>query len=415
MSAKKKSFLETLPVEVVHRIFDHLNTETIVFSIRCVCKRLYSITNTYDRFDLDFRYMSKSDLPLIARIIDPKNIISLTLSDEIQTPGQIRSFLNHFHIDQFIRLRSLNLIKVESKDLDTFQKHIIKFPLTTLSIAPHAYYKDDPTALISSIISNNDLRKFEYTGYCNIFNKIQLPIQCRLEHLTISHSNWYTVYSIIFHLPYLQILVVKNIIWNRFDSTTYTYPDIPQSSHLTSLSLNFNYDISINDVESVLSLLSMLTHLRLIGERPLANLQLFNGSRWENFIQTKLPLLNKFEFWFTYCTRTDSSCITVESLIAPFRTSFWLKIKDWVVKCDHYYAKYSPEFHLYSLPIVRNNFDYSEQQSKILHSMLNTADNDATIIVNVRQLSLNLSQMTIESNAQLVSDIGYLFSNKYVF
>ncbi|CAF3017084.1 unnamed protein product [Rotaria sp. Silwood2] len=407
MPAKKKSFLATLPVELVHRIFDHLKTETILFSIRYVCKRFYSITNTYNGFDLDFRYMSRSDLPFIARIIDPKNVISLTLSDEIQTPGQIRSFLNHFHIERFIRLRSLNLVKVECKELDTFQKHISKCRLTTLSIAPNVYYKDGPTALISSIISNNDLRKFEYTGFCNIFNKIQLPIQCGLEHLTISHSNWDSVYSIIFHLPYLQTLAVKNVIWNQFNSITFTYSDIPQPSHLTSLSLNFNYDMPINDVESVLSCLPMLMHLRLISERPLDDLQLFNGFRWENFIQTKLPLLNRFEFWFTCLVPTDSNCTTVESLIVSFQTSFWLEIKQWIIKCDYEYKKYHSKFHLYSIPIVRDNFDYYEQETTILHSALNTTDNHATIIVNARQLSLNLSQMMTNSISHLVSDILY--------
>ncbi|CAF4195362.1 unnamed protein product [Rotaria sp. Silwood2] len=109
--------------------------------------------------------MSRPDLPSMARIIDPKNVTLLTLSNEIQTLGQIRSFLNHFHIEGFIRLRSLNLIKIECKDLDTFQKHIIKCRLTKLSNAPNVCYKDGPTALISSIISLNDLRKFEYTGF----------------------------------------------------------------------------------------------------------------------------------------------------------------------------------------------------------------------------------------------------------
>ncbi|CAF3325910.1 unnamed protein product [Rotaria socialis] len=58
--------------------------------------------------------MSRSDLCSMARIIDPKNIISVTLSDEIQTPGQIRLFLTHFQIDQFIRLRSLTLVKANA-------------------------------------------------------------------------------------------------------------------------------------------------------------------------------------------------------------------------------------------------------------------------------------------------------------
>ncbi|CAM2724474.1 unnamed protein product [Rotaria socialis] len=211
MTVLRKSSFETLPVEIVHRIFDYLPTETIVSSIRYVCKRFYSIISGYNNYEVDFRYMARSDLCSMARIIDPKNIISVTLSDEIQTPGQIRLFLTHFQIDQFIRLRSLTLVKVNCKDIDQFQKHIIKCQLTTLSITLCDYYKNDPTALISSLISHSNLRKFEYIGNYKILRGIQWPIQCRLIHVIIGHCSFNILYSIIFHLPYLQTLVVKDI------------------------------------------------------------------------------------------------------------------------------------------------------------------------------------------------------------
>ncbi|CAF3370408.1 unnamed protein product [Rotaria socialis] len=79
-------------IELVHRIFDQLDAHTILYSIRCVCKRLHSIASIYNRYELDFRFMSKSDLPVMAHIIDPKNIISLTLADGIRTRCQIRLF-----------------------------------------------------------------------------------------------------------------------------------------------------------------------------------------------------------------------------------------------------------------------------------------------------------------------------------
>ncbi|CAF1479182.1 unnamed protein product [Rotaria magnacalcarata] len=135
MSTEKKSNLETLPVEPIHRIFDALDSETILFSIRFVYKRLYSSADVYNQYKLDFRYLSKSDLPLLARIIDPKNVVSLMISDEIETYGQIGLFLSHFRLHEFIRLDSLTLIKVKDKDLDTIQKYIKKHTLTTISIS----------------------------------------------------------------------------------------------------------------------------------------------------------------------------------------------------------------------------------------------------------------------------------------
>ena len=126
--------LHILPVEIIHRIFDHFDGQTILLSVRYVCKRLYTITDSYNRYELDFSYISKSDFHLIHRIIDPKNVISLTLSDGNKTPDQIGLFLLHFCIDQFIQLRSLTLIDVQDSVLSKFQKYSIKCPLTILSI-----------------------------------------------------------------------------------------------------------------------------------------------------------------------------------------------------------------------------------------------------------------------------------------
>ncbi|CAF3735494.1 unnamed protein product [Rotaria sp. Silwood1] len=276
--------------------------------------------------------MSKSDLLLMVRIIDPKNVISLILSDEKKSRNQIRFFLSHLRIDQFIRLRSLTLIDVKYEDLDEFQQHIMKYSLTTFSISPR-YNGIDNIRLLSSIISCSDLRKFEFKGYDYILNGIKWPKSCRLEHMTICYEfNWRTFYSILNHLPHLRTLVLKEIVEN---DTFVTPSYIIQSSHLTSLSLNGNFNITMDNIESLLSLLPSLTHLRLINKTLLTDPLLYDNYRWENFIQTKLPLLNKFEFWFTYLALNNQDFTTVESLIAPFRTSFWLEIKHWLVKCDY--------------------------------------------------------------------------------
>ncbi|CAF3188411.1 unnamed protein product [Rotaria socialis] len=166
------------------------------------------------------------------------------------------------------------------------------------------------------------------------------------------------------------------------------------------------------DIESVLSFLPTLTHLQLMSEDRLLDTRLFDGSCWENFIRAKLPLLNKFEFYFSRIAITDPDCITVESVIASFRTSFWLEIKHWIVKCHHECGKYYPKYHLYSIPIIQDNFNCPEQRSMIRHSASNTADNDATLIVNAHRLSVDLSQIV----GQAISDkanatMPYVFPN----
>ncbi|CAF3873320.1 unnamed protein product, partial [Rotaria sp. Silwood1] len=54
----------------------------------------------------------------------------------------------------------------------------MKYPLHTFSITLDPYNEDDPTSLISSIMSHNDLLKFEFNGNNENLNQIQWPIQC---------------------------------------------------------------------------------------------------------------------------------------------------------------------------------------------------------------------------------------------
>ncbi|CAF4329700.1 unnamed protein product [Rotaria sp. Silwood2] len=148
----------------------------------------------------------------------------------------------------------------------------------------------------------------------------------------------------------------------------------------------------MNDIESLLLLLPKLTHLRLIGQDILTDPSSFDSSRWEHFIKTKLPLLNRFKFWFIRSVVDNADCTTVKSLITVFRTSFWLETKHWCVKCDHISGKYRQYFSLYSIPISLDMFLYPNGYSEILHSILNITDDNSTIIIETHELSLDLSK-----------------------
>ncbi len=54
--------LSTLPVELVYRILDHLNEETIFWSLRNVCQRLNDITDTYHRYQVNFSFIFQVSL-----------------------------------------------------------------------------------------------------------------------------------------------------------------------------------------------------------------------------------------------------------------------------------------------------------------------------------------------------------------
>ncbi|UJR18706.1 hypothetical protein I4U23_005613 [Adineta vaga] len=50
MPIQSKLSLETLPVEFVYRILNQLDILTICWSLQCVCKRLNTILDTYQRY-----------------------------------------------------------------------------------------------------------------------------------------------------------------------------------------------------------------------------------------------------------------------------------------------------------------------------------------------------------------------------
>jgi hypothetical protein len=51
--------LHTLPVELVYRILDNLEELTILLSLRNVCTRLNDITDTYQRYQVNFNFILK--------------------------------------------------------------------------------------------------------------------------------------------------------------------------------------------------------------------------------------------------------------------------------------------------------------------------------------------------------------------
>ena len=72
MSNKIVPSIESLPVELLYRIFDNLDAETIILSIRPVCRLFRAVATTYDRYDLDLKLISKSGiLKLEIQISEP--------------------------------------------------------------------------------------------------------------------------------------------------------------------------------------------------------------------------------------------------------------------------------------------------------------------------------------------------------
>ncbi len=76
IESTKVLFMEALPVELLHRIFDYLDVETIVLSIRLVSPLFRSVVGTYDRYVFDGTSLSKQRFSFLCRFLKPQSIIS---------------------------------------------------------------------------------------------------------------------------------------------------------------------------------------------------------------------------------------------------------------------------------------------------------------------------------------------------
>ena len=87
MSHQAVASLPTLPMEILHRIFNELDGTTLFLSVRDVCRSFRAAVDTHHRYALDCAPLSKPDFHQLVRVIRPEFTIALTLSDGERTPG----------------------------------------------------------------------------------------------------------------------------------------------------------------------------------------------------------------------------------------------------------------------------------------------------------------------------------------
>ena len=123
--------------------------------------------------------------------------------------------------------------------------------------------------------------------------------------------------------------------------------DLTVYPHLVSLTIG-KCKLSTQELECLLTLTPSLSHLKLVSSRSTYD-SIFDGFYWERFIQEKLLLLNQFQFFLTYTSKKFDDTITLDSLILPFQSPFWVNNKNWFVICG--YILRQSRIILYTTPI----------------------------------------------------------------
>jgi hypothetical protein len=253
-----KSLL-TFPVELLHRILDYCDAQTILHSFRLVCTQFYAVVNTYNRFELEFTSVSKSDVKLFSRCIQPENIISLTFVDTRKVSYQLDLFSTYFDIRRFCRLRSLGLPQICVVEPEQFFYAFIGHAAIPRTI-------DRILALLSSAIAQGSLQKLYLKTSDYIMQRISWPVQCTLKNLTMRVCRLSEYHIILSHSSYLRTFVMKNCIMNNIDRTvmpTSTSSCYPQLESLTITECK----MTTSEFEYLLSLTPSLFRLKLISRR----------------------------------------------------------------------------------------------------------------------------------------------------
>ncbi|CAF1091836.1 unnamed protein product [Adineta ricciae] len=341
----ERSLLD-LPVEILHRIFDYLRIKTIFCSLRCTCTQLYAAVQTYKNFELDLTASTSAvQFEYISQLFHPECITGLVFSAENnQHSNRAKSFFANFAIYQFARLRSIELLDISIDDLNEFLQCASVLPVTSLSIHLANPYFHRPLPLLTSLINQGNLRKLQIINMYYVLQPLLWSTHCKLTHLTILRCTFEELFIILGRCPFLRTFVLQDCTMYNGD-----VPNFPSYPQLTSLHITDAY-LSWKSLRHLLSSTPSLVDFKVISCVRYFDAESESFS-WEELIQTRLPSLTHFHFFFRFGFRTLSNSYTnLHSIIKQFRSPFWLEEKQWFVTCDFVLNSLSSEIILYTIP-----------------------------------------------------------------
>ncbi|CAF1338599.1 unnamed protein product [Adineta steineri] len=389
----ESSFLLTLPVEIVHRILDCLNIQDIIFSFRYVCKKFYSITNIYNRLKVELsNHSSDTRIHRLYRIISPENVRTLILRNSYYNNelNDIDYFFSFNDIHRFTGLRFVRLDSLTEKDFCTVIHHLTTLStFKSLSIFDRRILKNDTIMLLSNVIALQSIRELDFDISTRVLNEISWPNHGMYRKMNLKLCSYKQWCHILHHSPNLRIASITKLEMNNIakDVACNTY------KQLTSLTLNC-IQCPIDQVEMLLasypSLISINLTLNIISS--FANLQRF--SQWEYFIGEKLPRLKTVRFRISTRISRSQDFANIKSIIAAFRTPFWLQYKCWYMHFKYVINNEGAQF------IINSSIDgyvnlYQEFETGLISYFTSTRkDDDGPKMHNVWSAIINLPEVT---------------------
>ncbi|CAF3400241.1 unnamed protein product [Rotaria sp. Silwood2] len=288
----KFTLIEQLSNELFLEIFDYLNGVEIVYAFSQLNNRFQHLLIKYVN-TFDFKSINKVKFDYVTQHHDICQWRSLRLSEDNQTPGQVRLFCQLFPPAQYIsQLQSLSILNMKPKCAKEILSQLVSFDyLISLTVTTICGENIQPMTLPS-------LKRLVFTG-------------CK-------HNNWIKNFHSLRTLEY-------TINYTCHHDCVLTLP-----KRLKHLKLLYNEAKDGNALQTSLSKMSKLTKLALYDNGNYSILP--DGKTWEEFIKSSLPLLKTFQFCSYFLNRNALN--DINHTMASFSTPFYLVEKRWFTQCD---------------------------------------------------------------------------------
>jgi hypothetical protein len=217
---------DLLPVELIQSIFRYLWAHEILYGFSNQSNYLDGVLHNYDRYAINLCSMLKTQFDQMCRRIQPKQVLSIAVMDEDDTPEQSTLFFSHFDIQKFVNLRSFAIL---SSDQSVFRKldflcQFIKFKSLVLPQVSGSYwclfgsYVETVLPQLKRLITN------DYPVTKSLKN---------LQHLTVTHC---FCYKLEYILPLVANLHSLNITIS-LDVFPFWSKKIPTMNYLRQFTL----------------------------------------------------------------------------------------------------------------------------------------------------------------------------------
>ena len=328
------TYFDYLPVELLHTIFQFLSKSDVIWSFYNLTPYLNSVLNHYSWFDIDLQFISKCRFDFICNHLVIEQIHSLTLSDNIPTPGQVQLFFTRFHLRDFLNLHSLTLRAITNNELSLILSDLPKLNNLKRLITD---CRSTQPLLLGQIL--NQLTSLEHLSVSqgDIFDhNIPFPLR-HLKTLNAGTCHFLELCRLQFIVPSLislkinlqanhQLQLLENYtIWSSLEQLDLTLNGNEEFRSLDQTTTTTTFDELEPFLAHFHNLKSLTLNIRGLSDK------LADGDRWESC--ATIRRLQKFHFLIEFV----DTPINPNEIFNSFSSPFWREIKKWyVVITTHY-------------------------------------------------------------------------------